>query len=86
MLSQFGPKLENLMMILCKAFFSFKHFTIMGHNTLTKVTIINLSPLPPTKKKKYPRPIYPPKLWSPVFCDGHVQKYQTQLCILTKLK
>ena len=52
MLSQFGPKLENLMMILCKAFFSFKHFTIMGHNTLTKVTRINLSPPPPPKKKK----------------------------------
>ena len=52
MFFQFGPKLENLMMILCKAFFSFKHFTIMGHNTLTKVTRINLSPPPPPKKKK----------------------------------
>ena len=45
MLSQFGPKLENLMMILVKAFFSFfiflKHFTIMARNTLTKVTIVN---------------------------------------------
>ena len=45
MLSQFGPKLENLMMILVKAFFSFfiflKHFAIMARNTLTKVTIVN---------------------------------------------
>ena len=51
----------------------------MGRNTLTKVTVVNFSP------KKYPKPICPPKLWSPVFCDGHVHKYQTQLCILTKL-
>ena len=80
MFFQFGPKLDNLMMILCEAFFSFKHFTIMGRNTLTKVTVVNFPP------KKYPRPICPPKLWSPVFCDGHVYKYQTQLCILTKLE
>ena len=60
--------------------FLLKHFTIMGHNTLTKVTVVNFPP------KKYPRPICPPKLLSPVFCDGHVHKYQTQLCILTKLK
>ena len=72
MLSQFGPKLENLMMILCKAF------------NYSQLTIVNF-PL-----KKYSRPICPPKLRSPlfcdVFCDGHVHKYQTQLCILTKLK
>ena len=52
----------------------------MGRNTLTKVTVVNFF------QKKYPRPIFPTKLWSPVFCDGHVRKYQTQLCILTKLK
>ena len=52
----------------------------MGRNTLTKVTVVNFSP------KKYPKPICPPKLWSPVFCDGHVHKYQTQLCILAKLR
>ena len=79
-LFQFGPKLKNLMMILCKAFFSFKHFTIMGHNTLTKVTVVNFP------QKNYPRLICSPKLWSPVFCAGHVHKYQSQLCILTKLK
>ena len=48
MLSQFGPKLENLMMILVKAFLSLKHFTIMARNNLTKVTIVN--PPAPTKK------------------------------------
>ena len=52
----------------------------MGCNTLTKVTVVNFPP------KKYPRPIYPSKLWSHVFCDGHVHKYQTQLCIFIKLK
>ena len=60
----------------------------MGCNTLTKVTLVN-SPHPPPPHhppKKYPRPICPPKLWNPVFCDEHVHKYQTQLCILTKLK
>ena len=87
-LAQFGPKLENFMMIFCKAFFSFKHFTVMGCNTLTKVTIVNSPPSlpPPPRKKKCPRPICHPKLWSPVFCDEHVHKYQTQLSILTKLK
>ena len=72
MLSQFGPKLENLMMILCKAF------------NYSQLTIVNF-PL-----KKYSRPICPPKLRSPifcdVFCDGHVHKHQTQSCILKKLK
>ena len=44
MFSQFEPKLENVM-IPCKAFFSFKHFTIIRHKTLTKVTIVNSPPL-----------------------------------------
>ena len=52
----------------------------MGRSTLTKVTVVNFVP------KKYPRPIFPTNLWRPVFCDRHVHKYQTQLCILTKLK
>ena len=49
-------------------------------NALTKVTIVNFPP------KKYPRPIFTPKLWSPVFYDELVHKYQTQLCLLTKLR
>ena len=65
-LSQFGPKLENLMMIVCKAFFHLSILLSWGGNTLTKVTIVNFP------QKKYPMPICPPKLWSPVFCDGHV--------------
>ena len=30
-------------MILCKDFFKFKHLSVMGHNTLTKVTIVNFT-------------------------------------------
>ena len=52
---------------------------MMGHNTLTKVTVVNFPP------KKHPRSICPQKLWSPEFSDGHVQKYQIQLRISTKL-
>ena len=56
MLSQLGPKLENLMLILCKTFFSFKHFTIMKYNTLTIVTTVNPpSPLPPPNPRPPPR-------------------------------
>ena len=53
---------------------------MMGHNTLTKVTVVNFPP------KKHPRSICPQKLGSPEFCDGHVHKYQIQLSISTKLK
>ena len=53
---------------------------MMGQDTLTKVTIFNFPP------KNSLSSICPPKLWSPVFCDEHVHKYQTQLCISTKLK
>ena len=82
MLSQFGPKWENFMMTLCKAFFHLSILLSWGAILWqkTKLTIVNFPP------KKYPRPIFPPKLCSPVFCDGHIHKYQTQLCILTKLK
>ena len=52
----------------------------MGQDTLTKVTIFNFPP------KNSLSSVCPPKLWSPVFCDEHVHKYQTQLCISTKLK
>ena len=52
----------------------------MGRNTLAKVTIANFPP------KNTLSQFCPPKLWGPVFCDGHVHKYQTQLYILTKLK
>ena len=40
--SQFGPRLQNIISHdSLSGFFKFNHFSMMGHNRLTKVTIIN---------------------------------------------
>ena len=52
--SKFGLKLQKLyLMILCKDFFKFKHLSMMGHNRLAKVTMVNF------RKKKCLWPICP---------------------------
>ena len=52
---------------------------MMCHISLTKATTVNFP-------KKYTLDQFVQKLRDPVFCDGRVHKYQTQLCISKNLK